>query len=74
MSREEREKPTDPPELPSDPVQLSYWVASALHVHPRERQQLLELDDIAGRLQQELNLLRRENRAAARTIGPFSVN
>jgi hypothetical protein len=53
---------------------LSYWVASALQVHPRERQQLLELDDITGRLQQELTLLRRENRAAGRTIGPFSVN
>ena len=63
-----------PPGLPADPLRLSYQVASTLHIHPRERQQLLELDDVASRLQQELTLLRRENRPAARTIGPFSVN
>jgi Lon protease-like protein len=72
MSR--RPEPTTPPAPPSDPVRLSYWVASTLHVHPRERQQLLEMDDVAGRLQAELDLLRRENRAAPGTIGPFSVN
>jgi Lon protease-like protein len=63
-----------PPELPADPVRLSYRIAATLHVHPRERQQLLELDDVATRLEQELLLLRRENRPAAKTIGPFSVN
>ena len=62
------------PELPADPVRLSYRVAATLHVHPRERQRLLELDDVAGRLQEELNLLKRENRPASGTIGPFSVN
>jgi hypothetical protein len=72
MSR--RPEPTTPPAPPSDPLRLSYWVASTLHVHPRERQQLLEMDDVAGRLQAELDLLRRENRAAPGTIGPFSVN
>ena len=63
-----------PPELPADPVRLSYQIASTLHVHPRERQQLLEIDDVAGRLQAELNLLKRENRPAPKTIGPFSIN
>jgi Lon protease-like protein len=63
-----------PPELPADPVRLSYRIAATLHVHPRERQQLLELDDVATRLEQELLLLRRENRPAAKTIGPFSIN
>ncbi len=63
-----------PPELPADPLRLSYRIASTLHIHPRERQQLLELDDVASRLQQELTLLRRENRPAAKTIGPFSIN
>jgi hypothetical protein len=29
---------------------------------------------VATRLEQELLLLRRENRPAAKTIGPFSVN
>jgi Lon protease-like protein len=62
------------PELPADPVRLSYRVASTLHIHPRERQRLLELDDVAGRLQEELNLLKRENKPASGTIGPFSVN
>jgi hypothetical protein len=49
-------------------------VAASLHVHPRERQHLLELDDVAARLEQELKLLRRENRPPAANIGPFSRN
>jgi Lon protease-like protein len=67
-------EPAAPPELPGDPVRVSYRVASTLHVHPRERQQLLEIDDLESRLRQELSLLQRENRPARRTIGPFSVN
>jgi Lon protease-like protein len=63
-----------PPALPRDPVALSYRVGATLHVHPRERQQLLEMDDVTARLQQELTLLKRENRPAAKTIGPFSMN
>jgi Lon protease-like protein len=63
-----------PPALPTDPLRLSYRVASMLHIHPRERQYLLELDDVASRLQHELAVLRRENRAAPATIGPFSIN
>jgi Lon protease-like protein len=63
-----------PPALPADPVRLSYRIAAMLNVHPRERQRLLELDDVASRLQEELTLLRRENRPAPATIGPFSVN
>jgi Lon protease-like protein len=62
------------PEPEADPLRLSYRIAATLHVHPRERQQLLEIDDIAARLQEELTLLRRENRPAQSTIGPFSVN
>ncbi len=67
-------EPVEPPALPADPLRLSYQIASRLHIHPRERQHLLELDDVARRLQQELVLLRRENRPAPATIGPFSVN
>jgi len=63
-----------PPDLPREPNGLSYRVAAMLYVHPRERQQLLELDDVAARLQRELVLLRRENRPAAGVIGPFSRN
>ncbi len=62
------------PELARDPMRLSYQVAASLHIHPRESQQLLELDQVAGRLQHELELLKRENRPAPKTIGPFSMN
>lgn len=62
------------PELPRDPLRLSYQVAASLYVHPRERQRLLELDDVTARLENELELLKRENRPAPKTIGPFSVN
>jgi uncharacterized protein len=63
---------TAAPELPSDPLRLSYRVASTLQVHPRERQHLLELNDVASRLREELSMLRRENRPFS--IGPFSKN
>lgn len=62
------------PEPPKDPIALSYRVAASLYVHPRERQFLLELDDVSERLERELTMLRRENRSAHLTIGPFSVN
>jgi Lon protease-like protein len=64
----------DVPEPPKDPLRLSYRVAASLHIHPRERQRLLETDDVAQRLTEELKLLKRENQPAAGTIGPFSVN
>jgi Lon protease-like protein len=63
--------PVHAPELPGDPVRLSYRVASTLYVDPRERQRLLEIDDVSQRLQHELELLKRE---MPRTIGPFSLN
>lgn len=63
-----------PPEPPRDAIALSYRAAATLYVHPRERQFLLELDDVVERLQRELTMLRRENRPAHLTIGPFSVN
>ncbi|GAC1316584.1 MAG: LON peptidase substrate-binding domain-containing protein [Chloroflexota bacterium] len=62
------------PEPPRDPLALSYRAASTLSIHPRERQFLLELDDVVERLERELTMLRRENRPAHLTIGPFSVN
>jgi Lon protease-like protein len=66
-----RPEPMNPPELPADPVRLSYRIAATLFVDPRERQRLLETDEVASRLQQELVLLKRE---MPRTIGPFSMN
>jgi Lon protease-like protein len=66
-----RGDPIGVPDLPADPVRLSYRVAATLYVAPRERQRLLEADDVAERLQQELVLLKRE---MPKTIGPFSLN
>ena len=62
------------PEVPGEPGALSYQVGAALQLEARELQPLLELDDVAERLRQELVLLQRENRLAAQTIGPFSMN
>jgi uncharacterized protein len=59
------------PELPSDPVKLSYRVAATLYVDTSERQRLLETDDVGMRLQRELELL---NREMPKSIGPFSLN
>jgi Lon protease-like protein len=66
-----RTDPVTAPELPSDPVRLSYRIAATLFVEPQERQRLLETDDVVGRLQQELALLKRE---MPKSIGPFSLN
>lgn len=66
-----RGDPVSAPELPADPIRLSYRIASTLYVDPRERQKLLETDEVGARLQQELELLKRE---MPRTIGPFSLN
>jgi Lon protease-like protein len=66
-----RIQPIGQVELPRDPVRLSYRVASTLYVDARERQRLLETDDVASRLQRELTLLKQ---AMPRTIGPFSLN
>jgi uncharacterized protein len=66
-----RADPLRATELPKEPARLSYRVAATLFVDPRERQRLLETDDVASRLKQELELLKRE---MPKTIGPFSLN
>lgn len=74
----------------TDPVALSFALGAALHVSPRERQQLLELDDAVARLTAEQLLLQREvsrlkqeaklaglvrnSTGSDKSIGPFSVN
>jgi len=55
MSMRGQPEGTAPPEPPHDPLRLSYRVAASLQIHPRERQHLLELDDVSARLAQELN-------------------
>lgn len=49
-----------PDELPDEPVHLSYLVAAAVILDRHERQRLLEVDESAARLRQELRLLWRE--------------
>jgi Lon protease-like protein len=66
-----RTAPAKPAGVPTDPLRLSYSVASTLYVPAHERQHLLELDDVAARLEEERALLKRE---MPRTIGPFSLN
>ncbi len=50
------------PELPSDPLVLSYLVAAAIVLDLPDKQALLAAPDAAGRLRIERELLRRENR------------
>jgi Lon protease-like protein len=69
-----RQAPPRRAELARDALRLSYQVAAGLRIHPRESQRLLECDEVAARLEQELELLKRENRPAPKTIGPFSIN
>ena len=49
------------PEIPDEPVALSYFAAATLMVDTGSRQQLLTADDAAGRLRLALTLLRRES-------------
>lgn len=46
-----------PDDLPSDPLQLSFWVASLFFNSSDDRQELLELCDTSARLKKELHLL-----------------
>ncbi len=51
----------DLPEIPDEPVALSYFAATALLVDTGTKQQLLEAGNAAERLQLALSLLRRES-------------
>jgi len=46
-----------PRDLPSDPLNLSYWVAGTMYGVPEDQQALLELQDTHGRLTQEAKVL-----------------
>ena len=69
--------------LVDDPLALSFQVGAALRIRSRERQVLLETDDLSERLRRELQILRREiqtlrlvltAKGGEKSIGPFSVN
>lgn len=46
-----------PQDLPSAPLELSYWVAGSFPGLPEEQQALLEMQDTAERLQRETEIL-----------------
>lgn len=57
-----------PEDLPSLPTELSYWVAGNLYGVASEQQALLEMQDAAGRLRREAEILTNtRNHLAART-------
>ncbi|WP_159942228.1 MULTISPECIES: LON peptidase substrate-binding domain-containing protein [unclassified Nocardiopsis] len=72
--------PDASPELPKDPIALSYSVAASAVLDQWEKQRLLEAEDAATRLAVAARFLRRENRiVAAPTLpnlpaGPFLNN
>lgn len=76
-------EPSAPPELPDNPRQVSFAVASALQLPLPEKQSLLELTSTAERLRRLMAAIRRETgllhlvRESQRdlpSIGPFSTN
>ncbi|MEM8806548.1 MAG: LON peptidase substrate-binding domain-containing protein [Cyanobacteria bacterium P01_G01_bin.38] len=57
-----------PDSIPDLPLELSYWVASTLYGVASEQQALLEMQDTAGRLEREAEILMStRNHLAART-------
>lgn len=57
-----------PDNIPSLPIELSYWVASNLYGVALEQQSLLEMDDTGARLEREAEILTStRNHLAART-------
>lgn len=65
LTSQEIELPDSIPELP---LELSYWVAGNLYGVASEQQSLLEMQDTAGRLEREVEILTStRNHLAART-------
>ncbi|MCU0569384.1 MAG: LON peptidase substrate-binding domain-containing protein [Oculatellaceae cyanobacterium Prado106] len=65
LSGQEIELPDD---IPTSPLELSYWVAGNLHGVAQEQQILLEMQDTAARLERESEILTStRNHLAART-------
>lgn len=58
-----------PDDIPSLPIELSYWVASNLYGVPQEQQDLLEMTSTRDRLTRESEILTStRNHLAARTV------
>jgi ATP-dependent Lon protease len=66
---------TLPDQVPTFPIELSYWVASNLHGAATEQQSLLEMLDSAARLDREAEILTSaRNQLAARTALMDALN
>lgn len=66
LTEQETELPDD---IPDQPIQLSYWVASKFHGAAPEQQALLEMQDTQLRLEREIEILTStRNHLAARTV------
>lgn len=64
-----------PKDLPSDPVEISYWIASNLYGVASEQQALLEMENTLDRLQREIEILTStRNHFAARTALKDALN
>ncbi len=64
-----------PSDLPTLPLELSYWVASNLQGVPQEQQSLLEMQDTVSRLERESEILTStRNHLAARTVLKDALN
>ncbi|MBW4574379.1 MAG: LON peptidase substrate-binding domain-containing protein [Aphanothece sp. CMT-3BRIN-NPC111] len=58
-----------PEDIPTLPIELSYWVASNLYGVASEQQAMLEMQDTATRLEREVEILTStRNHLAARTV------
>jgi len=58
-----------PDDIPTSPIELSYWVAGNLHGVAPEQQSLLEMQDTVARLEREAEILTStRNHLAARTV------
>ena len=64
-----------PKDLPRDPVEISYWIASNLYGVASEQQALLEMENTLDRLQREIEILTStRNHFAARTALKDALN
>ena len=64
-----------PDDIPTLPVQLSYWIAGNFYGAPTEQQALLEMQDTGARLRREAEILSStRNHLAARTALKDALN
>jgi ATP-dependent Lon protease len=69
LSSKLMDKPIQLPNLPDNPLELSYWIGGSFYGASEEQQALLELQDTGKRLQREIEILQTTlKHLAARTV------